>query len=134
MSAKYYYAVSDKWIGPVTLDDLKLLAAREELKRSDQIWTKGMVAWQAAGLTPAIFEGLPPDLDPQMETIEPPPLPIEDPSTIQVLGNDQAKQGISQRSENDETTEAQARQNALKTLMEETIPKLIRMPGQLSVV
>jgi uncharacterized membrane protein YhaH (DUF805 family) len=73
MSAKYFYTVKGVRQGPVTLDELKLLAAQQELRRSDQLWTEGMAAWQRAGLTPAIFEGLPPDLDPVVETITPPP-------------------------------------------------------------
>jgi hypothetical protein len=36
-----------------------------------------MLAWQRAALTPAIFEGLPPDLDPVGHTMSPPPLPTD---------------------------------------------------------
>lgn len=60
MNSKFYYTQSakDKWEGPVTLDELKSLADRQQLKHSDLIWAEGMSAWQPAGLTPAIFEGL----------------------------------------------------------------------------
>ena len=73
MSAKYYYAVRDKWKGPVTLEKLQSLAAREELVPSDRIWTKGMAEWQPAKLTPAIFQGLPPRLDLVSTMVPPPP-------------------------------------------------------------
>src|SRR5271154_6265171 len=81
MSAKYFYTVKGARRGPTTLDELKSLAAREGLKRSDLVWTEGMAAWQPAGATAEIFQGLPPDLEPGMaentplgDTM-PPPLP-----------------------------------------------------------
>lgn len=77
MSAKYYYTVKGKRQGPVTLDELKLLAVRAELRRSDSLWTEGMAAWQPAGLTTPIFEGLPPDFEPVERTMAPPPLPTD---------------------------------------------------------
>jgi len=60
MNSKIYYAHAseDRWEGPVTIDELKSLAERQELKHSDLIWAEGMTVWQPAGLTPAIFEGL----------------------------------------------------------------------------
>jgi hypothetical protein len=60
-----------------TLDELKSLAAREGLRRSDLLWTEGMTAWQRAGLIPAIFEGLPPDLEAMEQVMSPPPLPTD---------------------------------------------------------
>jgi uncharacterized membrane protein YhaH (DUF805 family) len=75
MSAKYFYTIRGVRQDPATIDELKSLATRQELKRSDLLWTEGMSAWQRAGLTPAIFEGLPPDLDPAEQTTSPPPLP-----------------------------------------------------------
>ena len=74
MSAKYFYAIGGKRQGPVTLDELKSLAARQELNRTALLWTEGMTAWQPAGQTPSVFEGLPPDLDSISEST-PPPLP-----------------------------------------------------------
>jgi uncharacterized membrane protein YhaH (DUF805 family) len=88
MSAKYFYTVKGARQGPTTLDELKSLAAREELNRSDLIWAEGMGAWQPAGSTADIFQGLPPDLDPGMvantasaDTM-PPPLPPAMPPTM----------------------------------------------------
>ena len=73
MSAKYFYTVKGVRQGPVMIEELNSLAARQELKRSDLIWTEGMATWQRAGVTSSIFEGLPPDLEPLEATI--PPLP-----------------------------------------------------------
>lgn len=81
MSAKYFYTVKGARQGPTTLDELKSLAGREELKRSDLVWTEGMGAWQPAGTAAEIFQGLPPDLEPGITTnnmaaaATPPPLP-----------------------------------------------------------
>jgi len=72
MSEKYFYTISGVRQVPVTLDELKSLAARQELKRGDLVWTQGMVAWQRAGSTADIFHGLPPDLD----TVQQPPTPL----------------------------------------------------------
>ena len=88
MSAKYYYTVKRKRLGAVTIDELKSLAAREELKRSDLIWTEGMAVWQRACLTPGLFDGLPPDLEVVDQTGAPPPLPTEVPA---VVSSSQAK-------------------------------------------
>lgn len=74
MSAKYYYTIKGVRQEPATIDELKSLAVRQELMRSDLLWTVGMTAWQRAGLTPAIFEGLPPDLESIERTASPPPL------------------------------------------------------------
>jgi uncharacterized membrane protein YhaH (DUF805 family) len=73
VSAKYFYAVGGKRQGPVSLDELKSLAARQELKRSALLWTEGMPAWQPAGQNTAVFEGLPPDLDTVVESKPAPP-------------------------------------------------------------
>jgi len=82
MVTKYYYAAKDRWEGPVTFEELKLLAAREELKRSDRIWTEGMPGWEPAEFIPAIFEGLPPDISPDTQLVAPPPSPAKDLSKI----------------------------------------------------
>ena len=73
MSDKYFYAVGGRRHGPITLEEIKSLAARQELKRTALIWTEGMAAWQPAGQTTAIFEGLPPDLEPLTEPVTLPP-------------------------------------------------------------
>lgn len=88
MSAEYFYTVKGARQEPTTLDELKSLAAREELKRSDLVWTEGMTAWQSAGSTAEIFQGLPPDLEPGMMTstlsaaATPPPLPSATPPPL----------------------------------------------------
>ena len=46
MSAKYFYTVKGARQGPIMLDELKSLAAREGLRRSDLVWTEGMAAGQ----------------------------------------------------------------------------------------
>ena len=79
VSEKYFYAVKGVRQGPVTLDELKTLAARQELKRADLVWTQGMAAWQRAGSTADIFQGLPPDLD---TVQQPPPLPATTPPPV----------------------------------------------------
>jgi len=89
MSSNYYYAVNGKRQGPVTLDELKLMAAREDLKRSDLVWTEGMPAWQPAGSEIAIFQGLPPDLEP--DTSVRCTLPANEPANIFIPGKNQQK-------------------------------------------
>ena len=76
MSAKYFYTIKGARQGPVALEDLRSLAQRQELKRSDLIWAEGMRAWQPAGSTADIFQGLPPDLrhiEQKLPPIPPPP-------------------------------------------------------------
>ncbi len=76
MSAKYFYTVKGVRQEPVTLEELSSLAQRQELKRSDLVWTEGMAAWQQAGSTVEIFKSLPPDLrhiEQKSSLIPPPP-------------------------------------------------------------
>lgn len=80
MSEKYYYTINGVRQVPITLVELKALAVHEALKRSDLVWTEGMAAWQSAGSTADIFQGLPPDLDPVQQT--PPPLPAATPPPL----------------------------------------------------
>jgi hypothetical protein len=75
MSAKYFYTIKGKNQGSATLEELKSLAWQQELRRFDLLWAEGMAAWQPAGLTTEIFQGLPPDLIIVVESINPPPLP-----------------------------------------------------------
>lgn len=77
MSAKYFYTVKGARQGPVAIGELRSLAERQELKRSDLLWTEGMAAWERASLTPGLFDGLPPDLESVQQTVTPPPLPTE---------------------------------------------------------
>ena len=78
MSEKYFYAINGVRQGPTTLDELKSLAAKQELNRSDLVWKNGMASWEKASTVKEIFEGLPPDLD--VVEAEPPPLPPSAPS------------------------------------------------------
>ena len=75
MSAKYFFTIKGIRQSPATFEELKALAQRQELKRSDLLWTDGMISWQRAGLTPSIFEGLPPDLELTESTTEAAVLP-----------------------------------------------------------
>ena len=84
VSGKYFFTLKGVRQGPVTLDELKLLAAREELKRSDYLWTEGMANWQRAGLIAAVFEGLPPDFEPGEHPLSAPNIP---PMTTIQAGN-----------------------------------------------
>jgi tetratricopeptide (TPR) repeat protein len=94
MSAKYYYAAKDKdkWKGPVTLEELRSLAAREELIKSDVIWTEGMDAWQPAEKTPAVFEGRSGNLKSLGKSIAPSPLSAEEPTNISRPASNQSRQ------------------------------------------
>jgi hypothetical protein len=48
MGTNYFYTVKGVKQGPATLDEMKSLAARQELKRSDLLWTEGLATWQSA--------------------------------------------------------------------------------------
>jgi TM2 domain-containing membrane protein YozV len=60
MKNKIFYTQENKQKGPVSLADLKLLADRGELKRTDKIWQSGMPGWLPADSLPAIFADMPP--------------------------------------------------------------------------
>ena len=77
MSAEYFSTVKGARQGPVTIEELRLLAERQELKRSDLICAEGVVAWQPAGSMAEIFKGLPPDLKFVEQIMSPLPLPTE---------------------------------------------------------
>jgi hypothetical protein len=62
VSDKIFYAIGNKRIGPVSLADIKTLALRGELKRTDRVWTQGMADWSPAGVLQEVFDELPPDL------------------------------------------------------------------------
>jgi hypothetical protein len=72
MSDKFFFTIKGVRQQPATMDELRVLAARQELRRSDLLWTEGMSSWQRAGLTPAIFDGLPPDLEPVEQHVSSP--------------------------------------------------------------
>jgi hypothetical protein len=63
MGSQFFYAVDGRQNGPVSFDELKQLASRDELKRWHKVWCKGMQNWQAAGSLEGLFDDLPPDLD-----------------------------------------------------------------------
>lgn len=61
----------------MSLNELKSLAQRQELKRADLVWAEGMAAWQQAGMVAGVFEGLPPDLETPRQTVSTPsPSPV----------------------------------------------------------
>lgn len=78
MADDYYYARDGKRNGPVSLEALKDLALKDELKRQDRIWCKGMQGWQPAGSVDKLFDDVPPDLEDDALLQEPPPLPREE--------------------------------------------------------
>jgi uncharacterized membrane protein YhaH (DUF805 family) len=61
VNENYYYLLNGKRQGPASLAELKLLACRQELKRSDKLWVDGMEDWQLAGSLTDVFAGLPPE-------------------------------------------------------------------------
>jgi len=93
VDAKYFYTIKGARQEPTTLNELKLLAARDVLKRSDLVWTEGMETWQPAGSTTDIFQDLPPDLDvvqqtsptPLTSAVTPPPVPEQNGSHASVI-------------------------------------------------
>jgi hypothetical protein len=79
-SEKFFYAVRNVQNGPVPLAELKTMAARGQLKRTDKIWKQGMPSWAAASSVPEIFEDLRPGLNgslPDPVGSIPPPLRTE---------------------------------------------------------
>lgn len=85
MSTNYFYTIKGARQGPATLDELKSLAARQELKRADLIWAEGMAAWQPAEAISDIFLGLPPDLKSGVQSSSPPP-PLTDENQAVING------------------------------------------------
>ena len=74
MNEQYFYSSGLKQNGPVTLEALRALGARGELKRTDKIWKQGMPSWERAGAISEVFDGLPPDLACDAWGTKPPPL------------------------------------------------------------
>jgi|SRR5579862_1491156 len=68
MSEQYFYVVNGKQNGPISFEELRELAVRDQLKRPDRIWCKGMEKWQPAGSIAELFDDLPPDLDGEDES------------------------------------------------------------------
>jgi hypothetical protein len=64
MSDQWYYAKNKQRSGPVSLDQLKTLAASGQLLESDPVWCKGMAAWAPANTVPDLFADAPPPLPP----------------------------------------------------------------------
>jgi hypothetical protein len=61
MENTYFYTVAGKQHGPVSFEQLKLLAIHDELGRRDKVWRKGMKEWQRADSVAELFEDLPPE-------------------------------------------------------------------------
>jgi len=76
---RYFYAQKGQQHGPVSFEELKRLADRDEIKRRDRVWCKGMTPWQPAASVAGLFDDLPPDLKPDLASDVPPPLRVEDP-------------------------------------------------------
>ena len=53
--AEWYYARNNQRLGPVTLEQLKQLAASGQLSANDLVWKEGMANWAAASTIPGIF-------------------------------------------------------------------------------
>lgn len=55
MSSEWYYARGGKQSGPVSLSDLRNLAATGALGPADMVWKEGMADWKAAGSIPGLI-------------------------------------------------------------------------------
>ncbi len=64
-SGQFFYAIGGKQYGPVSFKALREMAIRDELKRKDKIWRKGMSSWKRADAVHELFQDLPPDLEPK---------------------------------------------------------------------
>lgn len=62
MAMHFFYTAQGRQRGPVSLEQLKQLALRSELQRSDKVWCKGMKSWSRADLVPELFDEPPPEL------------------------------------------------------------------------
>ena len=51
----WYYTIDRKKLGPVSLDHLRSLAAADELRPTDLVWTDGMPGWIPAKTQPGLF-------------------------------------------------------------------------------
>ncbi len=85
MNGTLFYAIDGKQHGPVSWDELKQLAVRDSVKRTDKVWSKGMEAWQPACELKGLFDDLPPELPPEDSPVEhgrtPEPKEVTRPST-----------------------------------------------------
>src|SRR5437870_5045809 len=77
MNQKYFYAIKNNQHGPASLEQLRQLAGRGGLKRSDKLWTDGMAKWDTAGNFAEVFDGLPPDLESESQANHAAPPPLE---------------------------------------------------------
>jgi hypothetical protein len=66
----WYYAKGKQQFGPVSTDQLKMLAASGELTSQDQLWRPGMASWTAAAQVKGLFAA-----SGTTTTTRPPPLP-----------------------------------------------------------
>ncbi len=60
MGEQYYCLVEGKRSGPFSLEELKDLALKGELKQEDSIWCKTTEEWQSAGTVAGLFDELAP--------------------------------------------------------------------------
>jgi hypothetical protein len=54
---EWYYASNNQRLGPVTMEQLKQLAAAGKLTVNDLVWKDGMANWAAASTIPGLFGG-----------------------------------------------------------------------------
>src|SRR5262245_3703313 len=57
--AHWYVLVDQQQFGPVKFKALAILARREQLRRSDLVWTAGYDSWVPAGTVSSLFAPLP---------------------------------------------------------------------------
>jgi hypothetical protein len=67
MAQEWYYAKDGTKHGPITVQQLKELAASGELRPSDLVWTQGQDEWKPANAVKGLL--------PESNKIEPPPVP-----------------------------------------------------------
>src|SRR5215212_11746581 len=61
MNPQYFFGTDARQNGPVSLDELRTMVARGELKRTDRVWRSGQEEWRSAGDFEEIFRDMPPD-------------------------------------------------------------------------
>ncbi len=58
MDAKWYYGNAGQCLGPVSIEEIRRLAASDQLRAEDLVWRKGLTEWTPAGQVVGLF--LPP--------------------------------------------------------------------------
>jgi hypothetical protein len=82
MNNEWYYGQHDQQLGPVSIDELKALAAAGQLARTDIVWTEGFDDWIPAAEVEGLFP-LPASPPQQATTPKPTPPPIHEPQGSQ---------------------------------------------------